>query len=229
MKTEEPFKKWTAEHHKTAQNDTALAWPSETLIRLFKGSYVPKLDKNYVGKKVLDVGFGNGNNLFFLGTLGLELHGTEVSGEICQAGRERLERYGYAADLRSGTNRSLPYEDNTFDFIVSWNVIHYEDNENDMRSAIAEHQRVLKPGGRIFVSTTAPEHMILKDSERMGKNRYRIGRADDFRKGQIFFYFDSPEDIYYYFGEKFKTILVGRTHDVMLTDTLDWWIVTGVK
>lgn len=225
---EDAVDKWVEEYQKTAA-DSGPMWPSETLIRLFKGDYIPGLYKDYLGKKVLDVSCGIGNNLLFLGSLGLSLAGTEVHEDICRMVSDQLRRLGYEVDLRVGTNRSLPFPDNEFDFLVSWNVIHYEDNEPDLRSAIAEYCRVLKPGGRFFISTTGPEHKILRDSTTLGGHRYRIGREDDFRKGQVFFYFDAANYINYYFSECFSNVMVGRTHDCLFTDTLDWFIVTGVK
>jgi ubiquinone/menaquinone biosynthesis C-methylase UbiE len=141
----------------------------------------------------------------------------------------RLERLGHRADLRVGTNTKLPFPDDEFDFLVSWNVLHYESTEAGIRAGLAEYRRVLKPGGRLFVSTTGPEHLILKGGTTLGGHRYRIEREDDFRKGEVFFYFDTPEYIRYYFGERFSEVLVGRTHDLLFTATLDWFIVTGVK
>jgi ubiquinone/menaquinone biosynthesis C-methylase UbiE len=226
---DDAFNKWSDFHTKLAANTSELLWPSETLVRLFKGNYVPGLDKQYKGRTLLDVGFGNGNNLIFLASLGLTLAGTEVTPEICDMVRGRLQRIGHHADLRVGTNRQLPFPDHSFDFLTSWNVIHYEDTENKVRAAIAEYQRVLKPGGRFFLSTTGPEHKILQNGKTLGGHRYQIGRADDFRKGQVYFYFDAPNDVRMYFGEKFRDVLVGRTHDMLLTETLDWFIVTGVK
>lgn len=227
--TDAAFDKWVEEYKKLASDDSEGMWPSETLIRLFKGDYIPGLNKDYVGKKVLDVSFGIGNNLIFLASLGLSLGGTEVHEDICRMISAKLLRLGYETDLRVGTNRCLPFPDNEFEFLVSWNVIHYEDNEQDLRSAIAEYCRVLKPGGRVFVSTTAPDHKILRESTTLGGHRYRIGREDDFRKGQVFFYFDAANYIHYYFSECFSNIMVGRTHDFLFTETLDWFIVTGVK
>jgi ubiquinone/menaquinone biosynthesis C-methylase UbiE len=204
-------------------------WPSETLVRLFKGNYVLGLEKDYTGKKIIDIGFGGGNNLIFLASLGLSLYGTEVREEICETVRKKLARLDYEADLRVGTNRQLPFQDNEFDFLVSWNVLHYEDNEQAIREAIAQYCRVLKPGGRIFISTTGPEHLILRDSKTLGGHRYHIGRGDDFRKGEVFFYFDAPNYIRHYFSEYFSDILVGRTQDFLFSETLDWFIITGVK
>ena len=229
MKTKDSFGKWTEEYQKEAKINSELGWPSETLIRLFKGSYIPGLDKNYQGKKLLEVGFGNANNMQFLATLGFKLAGTEVSETICQIATKKLSAKGYSVDLKVGTNRSLPFPDHYFDFLVSWNVIHYESNEKHMREAIAEHARVMKPGARFFLSTTGPKHKILEGSQKIGDHLYQIGRSDDFRQGEVFFYFDAPDYIRSYFGEYFKDILVGRTHDFMMTETLDWWIATGVK
>lgn len=227
--SDDPFVKWARAHRKLAESGRELLWPSETLIRLFKGPYLPSMSGNHRDKKVLDVGFGNGNNLIFLGSLGLDLYGTEVTQAIVDTGADRLATLGYQADLQVGTNRALPYESDTFDYLVSWNVVHYEDNERDIRAAIAEYARVLKPGGRLFLSTTGPDHKILLNSRSVGEHRYQIGRDDDFRKGQVFFYFDTKEVVHDYFSPSFSEVQVGRTYDHLLTETLDWFIVSAVK
>src|SRR5262245_12042525 len=95
---------WRQCYDTAAKEGWELLWPSETLVRLFKGSYVPDLDRNYGGKSVLDVGCGNGNNLLFLGTLGLQLFGTETSEALCAETRERLRQRGLELDIRPGTN-----------------------------------------------------------------------------------------------------------------------------
>jgi ubiquinone/menaquinone biosynthesis C-methylase UbiE len=223
---DDAFAKW-AEFYRSAGRGRELLWPSETLIRCFAGDYIPGFRRDFSGETLLDVGFGNGNNLVYLATLGFALYGTEVTPAICEQVREKLGTLGQNAELRVGTNRALPFADAAFDVLTSWNVIHYEDNENDMRAAIAEYARVLKPGGRFIVSTTGPEHKILNGSESLGGHRYRIGRSDDHRRGQVFFYFDTASEAQGYFAESFDDVHVGRTHDMLFTETLDWFIVTG--
>src|SRR3989338_5300608 len=100
MEIKGSFEKWTADYKKNEAGNIELGWPCETLVRLFKGAYIPVLDKNYQGKKLLEVGFGNGNNMQFLSTLGFDLAGTEVTEAICQIAPKKLSAKGYAADLR---------------------------------------------------------------------------------------------------------------------------------
>ena len=181
------FDKWAEAYAQYACSGEELLWPSETLVRSFKGAYVPGLDRqNMAGKRVLDVGHGNGNNLVFLASLGLKLSGSEVDPRISEMVAGKLKKLGYESDLKIGTNRQLPFADATFDFLTSWNVIHYEDNEADMAAAIQEYRRVLAPGGRFFISTTEPDHKILLNCTPLGPHRYQIGRPGDFRAGQVY-------------------------------------------
>ncbi|MBF0611778.1 MAG: class I SAM-dependent methyltransferase [Magnetococcales bacterium] len=228
--SDHPFDKWVTTYAKAQAAGQDQAWPSEVLVRLFKGNYVPGMAAtNLSGKRVLDVGFGNGNNGVFFAHLGMQVAGTEVDEALCKSATQRLEQLGLTGDFRVGTNRNLPFDNDSFDFLVSWNVLHYEDCEEHIQAAIAEYARVLRPGGRIFISTTGPEHKILADAQSLGCHRYRIGRPDDFRQGQTFFYFDNPYYIHYYFDPHFRDVQVGRINDHLFSDRLDWFLITGVK
>lgn len=220
------FGKWQQFY---CQKQLGLMWPNETLIRFFKGKYMPGHLKSYENKKVLDIGFGTGNNLMFCGSLGMKLYGIEVLKDICCQGKERLKAMGYDADLRVGINSRIPFEDNLFDYIVSWDVIHYEGCEKNIQKAVKEYHRVLKPGGRVYLSTVAPQHTILKNSQTLGIHQYKIGLETDFRKGQTFFYFDAPQYIKFYFSEYFSDIAVGRVTLEYFSSVNDTFIVTAVN
>ena len=221
---------WADTYKMFKASGSELSSPSETVIRLFKGNYVTgDVISSYAGKTGLDVGFGNGNNTFFLASLGMDVSGVEIHQDICDAASKDFERAGLQADLRVGTNQSLPFDDNSFDYLLSWNVLHYEGSEEGIKAGLKEYSRVLKPNGRLFLSTTGPTHKILADSETLGGHRYKIGRADDFRKGQVHFFFDSPDYIQFYFQDHFKELQIGRIQDQLFNETLDWWIVTGTK
>lgn len=219
------FKEWADAYKQEGGN----VWPNETLIRIVKGDYIPNLPKDFRGKKVLDVGCGTGTNLLLFASLGAELYGCEVHDDIVKMAKQKLNDFGYRSDIRLGENRRLPFDTRFFDYLVSWNVIHYEDEEQKIIEAIAEYARVLKNGGRIFISTTGPQHMILEGAESLGNHRYKIGNAGGFRKGEIYFYFCTPECLKLYFSKCFKDILVGRVNDFLFTKCQDYFILTAKK
>jgi hypothetical protein len=53
--------------------------------------------------------------------------------------------------------------------------------------------------------------------------------TDDFRRGQIMYCFETEDAVRRAFAGPFSDVLVGRTLDRLLTHTLDWFVVTGVK
>jgi len=204
-------------------------WPSENLVRMFMGSYIPDLDMRYRGRSVLDVGCGNGNNLIFLGTLGLRLFGTEVAEGLVKQTVSDLAVRGLDASIQVGTNRDLPFPDSSFDYLVSWNVIHYEDSDADVRSALREYRRVVKPGGRFFLSTTGPAHLLIRESESIQPHVYRVSREGDFRAGHSHYCFETADYLREMCEAEFRDVLVGRSTESLFTETLDWLLATGQK
>ncbi len=225
-----PAESWAKAYKQYSNDGSELRWPNETLIRLLKSpEYIPDLHRQpLAGRSILDVGFGNGNSLPLFHSLGLRISGTEIHQEIVAAGKEKMSLIGIEADLRVGSNTALPFADGTFDLLVSWNVLHYEDNEDAILKGIKEYARVLKPGGRVILSTTGPEHKILEGATRIAPHRYRIGRPGEFRAGQVYYYFDDAECTARAFATAFREVEVGRTLDRLFRHTLDWFIVTAV-
>lgn len=221
----EAFNKWA----KAYTGGMERVWPNETLTRMLKGPYIPDMSKDFKEKKIMDVGCGTGNNLFLYASLGMELYGCEVHEDIVRLTKEKLDRFGYKADLKVGQNRNIPFPNDFFDYLVSWNVLHYEDTEQKIKEAIIEYARVLKKGGRMFFSTTGPQHMILNDADVLGNHRYLIGSAGEFRRGEVYFYFDTPKYIEFYFSGCFENIQVGRVNDFLFTAYQDYFIVTATK
>lgn len=223
------FDMWAEAYRHEEETGDQMSAPAETIIRLFKGDYIPSMPADKTGLKVLDCSFGDGNNLMFLASMGMDAYGTEVHEDIVYQGQARFDKMNLPIKCSVGTNTSLPFDDNFFDFLVSWNVLHYEPTEEGIIAGIAEYARVLKPGGRLILSTTGPDHKILEGAETLGGHRYRIGRDDDFRKGEVFFYFDAPNYVHHYFSKSFNNVEVGRIHDTLFTATVDWFVVTALK
>ncbi len=204
-------------------------YPSEILIMLMKGNYIKGLDKQYNDKKVLDMGFGWGNNIPFLRTLGLDIYGTEINKDMIDDAYEIMKRKKIKCNLKIGTNTNIPFKDNMFDYLISWNVIHYETSEKDINRALNEYARVLKPGGRFFIQTGTPNHFIWENSKSVGKHLRVIGREDDYRKGKILYYFGSKKHLNEFLSRKFDNVQIGQCTDDLFVKKFDLFVATGIK
>src|SRR3989338_9237719 len=106
----------------------------------------------FKGKKCLDAGCGGGRYLVALSRLeAREVRGIDISAKAIQLANERLR----ARDLESiakaqaASFLEIPYPDNYFDYVVSSGVIHHTP---DPKRGFNEIVRVLKPGGKLFLS-----------------------------------------------------------------------------
>ncbi len=114
---------------------------------------------NWNGKgKALDIGCGNGSLTIKLAQhfpeaeiVGVDYWGKkwDYSAHVCEE-NARLSGVDRRITFRSGSASALPFEDNSFDLVVSNLVFHEVHDVADKRTCIKEALRVLNPGG-IFV------------------------------------------------------------------------------
>jgi SAM-dependent methyltransferase len=115
----------------------------------------------------LDMGCGRGAVMAMLAkrvprghVVGLDLWRTEdQSGNSPDVTRQNLMADGVAerCELETGDMLAMPFDDNTFDLVVSSLAIHNIDERNVRNhtrrlQAVAEAARVLKPGGRLVMT-----------------------------------------------------------------------------
>jgi SAM-dependent methyltransferase len=98
------------------------------------------------GKRVLDLGCGAGRNLVYLAREGFDVSGTDISDTAIALSRENLARAGLTADVRLADMAAQPYEDGTFDGVLSASVLHHNTRAR-MEAGLAEIGRVLRSGG----------------------------------------------------------------------------------
>lgn len=96
------------------------------------------------GKKMLEVGLGAGTDFINWVRNGANAYGIDLTDESISHVKHRLELEGLEANFAVGDSENLPFEDNTFEFVYSWGVIHHTP---DTPKAFREIYRVLKPGG----------------------------------------------------------------------------------
>ena len=120
--------------------------PQEDILK------IAKLFKKRGIKRVLDLGCGSGRHLIYLAKRGFNVYGIDIAPEGIKIAKVWLKREGLRANLRVGSvYKKLPYKGNFFDAIISTQVIHHARIKN-IRKAIKEIERILKPGGLIFIT-----------------------------------------------------------------------------
>ena len=101
--------------------------------------------------RVLEVGFGAGAVLLAIAPAAGELFGIDLDADVPMA-RGILASRGVKADLRNGSVCDLPYDNGSFDLVVSCSVF---EHLTDYRRALEEVRRVLETGGRFLLGMPA--------------------------------------------------------------------------
>jgi len=116
---------------------------------------IPKiltLFKKHNVKRILDLGCGSGRHTVCFAKRGFDVYGIDIAKEGIKITKGWLEKEKLQADLKIGSiYKKLPYQDNLFDAVISTNTIHHARIKN-IRKAIREIERVLKPKGLIFIT-----------------------------------------------------------------------------
>lgn len=104
--------------------------------------------RRHAGKRVLDVGCGNGYVLSRFARQGADAYGIDLTQRAIELSKARFTLAGLPGTFAVGSVELLPWPDDTFDCVTSMGVLHHTP---DTSAAVAEVRRVLKPGGRLIV------------------------------------------------------------------------------
>lgn len=122
-------------------------------------------------RRVLEVGCGAGGMLGPLSRYGA-VTGVDISHEYTQFCATR----GHG-NVVTGSGYDLPFQDDSFDMVALFDVI--EHISDDIR-VLQEVRRVLKPGGRVFISVPAYQ-FLYSQNDRVAHHlrRYTATRLDE--------------------------------------------------
>lgn len=93
------------------------------------------------GLRILDLGAGVGRHALWLAAQGFEVVALDAAPE----GLAEIDKAGSVQTVLARMD-DLPFENASFDHVLSWNVIYHGD-ENILLRTISEIRRVLRPGG----------------------------------------------------------------------------------
>lgn len=108
------------------------------------------------GKRILEVGVGAGTDHLQWAKCGAACHGVDLTQAAIETTKAHLALYGFESKLNHINAEEIPYEDNYFDLVYSWGVIHHSENPQKI---LDEIRRILKPGG-VFVGMMYKRYSI---------------------------------------------------------------------
>jgi len=123
------------------------------------------------GETVLDLGSGAGIDCFLASRkvgAGGKVIGVDMTLEMVEMARANAKKYGFEnVEFRQGEIEALPVESNSVDVIISNCVINLSP---DKEQVFSEARRVLRKGGRMYVS----DIVLLKELTKAQKNDEKL-------------------------------------------------------
>jgi len=104
------------------------------------------------GLRILDVGCGDGVLATRLASLGAGMTGLDANKVMLDAARERTRQAGVLLELVQGDAEHLPFDDRSFDVIVSVAALCFSRNP---ALSLKQMARCLKPGGKLVLGELA--------------------------------------------------------------------------
>ena len=109
------------------------------------------------GSKVLDVACGTGNLALPAARLGANVTGVDIAPNLVEQARANAAREGLQIQFDEGDAEALPYEDASFDTVVTMYGAMFAPRPDLVASELL---RVTKPGGRIAMGNWTPTGFI---------------------------------------------------------------------
>lgn len=185
-------KKWDKVY---SQNLMTMWYPNEDIIRfgarlikrrLTHDEYEIKRDV----RSVLDLGCGNGRHAIYFARLGMKAAGIDVSQQAIDWADDWAKREGLEIDFRVGDIAALPYEDASFDAVVSHGVLDH------VRPALAaaatrEVRRILTPGGLFYCDLRCADDFEYGTGTEVEPNTFVVSHG--FEAGLVQHFFTHSE------------------------------------
>ncbi len=130
----------------------------------------PSEDSEYLARKwsgedarsILDLGCGLGRHALFFAEKGFKVTAVDLSREAVQYVKEAMRLKHMDFRCTRADMMRLPFANDAFDRVFSYHVISHQDTTG-VQKVIDEITRVLKPGGKVFLTLCAKEHYAFSE------------------------------------------------------------------
>ena len=127
-------------------------------------------------QKLLDVGCGNGRNLYYFLRNGYQVAGVDPDAQAVRRVKDLSTALAPDNPLENFVvcpAENLPYADASFDLVICSAVLHFARDEQHFESMLRSMFRVLRPGGYFF-ARLASDTGIEARVKPLGKGRYLL-------------------------------------------------------
>lgn len=145
--------------------------PEEEIVEI-----LPLLQQRGV-RRALDLGCGIGRHAIWLALQGFKAFGIDASATGIAQADASAEQMGVCVRFNIGSMLDLPFDDNSFDYVVAWHVIFHGDRDSTSR-AIGEVARVLRPDGLFQFSLLSSRHFAYGRGREISRDTFVLTEAE---------------------------------------------------
>lgn len=189
---------------------------------------IPDLIKPFLSAgKALDFGCGPGLSTRFLAQLGFDVIGVDINENMLKEAVSEPDGIPFAR-IQHG---KIPFQDKSFDFVLAVLVLLEMPNLDEMRIALSEISRILRPGG-FFLAVVGSEHFykdIWGDENPITNKQF-----SELKSGDPYYSFSKPTGItfkdYFYTEEDYRKVFAHADLSILQIhkalgndqDNIDW-------
>ena len=130
-------------------------YPYDDIVTFLYRNSPKNIDRKNI--KILEVGCGAGNNLWFAAREGFNVTGIDISESAINYVRKRFEKDNLQGNFIVGNFIELPFKDEEFDLIIDRAGLTYL-SFDDCKNAMNEINRILKVNGMMYFNPFSEKH-----------------------------------------------------------------------
>ncbi len=135
-------------------------------------NFLSYISNSNVKGKILDCGSGGPfpKQALFV-QLGFDIIGIEFSEERLEQAQDYAKQHNLELSMQMGDMRSIPFNLDYFGHVYSWNTI-FHMNKKDIKKAVNEMIRVVKPGGLCFLNFISIDSGFYGEGEEINPGEF---------------------------------------------------------
>lgn len=142
--------------------------------------------------KILDLGCGLGRNSLYFYEQGFNVTAVDGSTSAIEKFEAICKQKDYKIDVKLCDMHSLLFENSIFDAVFSFHVIYHTDSKS-IKKVISEIDRVLKPGGELFVTLNSKNNTSYLKNLNYKIDENTIIKQDGIEKGLPHYFVNEQE------------------------------------